>query len=187
MSRPPAARRTEVWLRGNLRPTVGVAAVAACLAAVVALAVALTGAPLWTALVAAVVLGAVAVPFAVVAGRPRLARRGDELLVHLSPFVVRRVPLEVVECVFHGSQPLESAATAAAGPPLRVGTLVLRLAERAVEWRERPTFTPWGTWQDGHIICDGRWCEPLTVEVARGVGSRLFEAKRETRPPEPCS
>ena len=127
------------------------------------------------------------VPFAVVAGRPRLARRGDELLVHLSPFVVRRVPLEVVECVFHGSQPLESAATAAAGPPLRVGTLVLRLAERAVEWRERPTFTPWGTWQDGHIICDGRWCEPLTVEVARGVGSRLFEAKRETRPPEPCS
>jgi hypothetical protein len=66
-----------------------------------------------------------------------------------------------------------------------VGTIVVRLAERATEWRDRPSFAPWGSWADGHIICDGRWCEPLSVERARAISASLLEAKREvaaTRP-----
>ena len=124
----------------------------------------------------AAALAAVAGVFVHAAGQPRLARRGDRLVARLAPFSVHEVPLEIVECVFHGSQPLDAPAGL---PPLRVGTIVVRLAERATEWRQRPTFSPWGTWTDGHIVCDGRWCEPLSVERARAISASLLEAKRE--------
>lgn len=176
--RPAASVRTEVWLRGNVRPLLGLAVLGLGLAMLAAVGVAAAGGPSWLAVLATAMLVAAVAMFAFVASRPRLARRGDSLLVRLAPFVVHRVPLDVVECVFHGSQPIESPATQPAEPQRRVGTLVIRLAERATDWRQRSTFAPWGTWQDGHIVCDGRWCEPLTVEVARGVGSRLLEAKR---------
>ncbi|MGB8853961.1 MAG: hypothetical protein WCC69_10395 [Pirellulales bacterium] len=121
-------------------------------------------------------LSAVVILFVWAAAQPRLARRGDRLVARLAPFTVHEVPLEVVECVFHGSQPLDAAAGT---PALRVGTIVVRLAERATEWRERPSFPAWGSWVDGHIVCDGRWCEPLSVDRARAISGSLLEAKRE--------
>ena len=124
----------------------------------------------------AAVLATVVGVFVFAAAQPRLAQRGDRLVARLAPFSVQEVPLEVVECVFHGSQPLDAPAGL---PPLRVGTIVVRLAERATDWRQRPTFSPWGTWTDGHIVCDGRWCEPLSVERARAISASLLEAKRE--------
>ena len=124
----------------------------------------------------AAALAAVVGVFVYAAGQPRLARRGDRLVARLAPFTVHEVPLEIVECVFHGSQPLDAPAGLT---PLRVGTIVVRLAERATDWRQRPTFSPWGTWTDGHIVCDGRWCEPLSVERARAISASLLEAKRE--------
>ena len=117
---------------------------------------------------------------AVAASRPRLERRGDCLLVRLSPTQVHELPLEIVECFFLGSHSLEPEGV----PPRddvvthRVGTLVVRIAERALAYRERPTFGPWGTWQEGSIVCDGRWCEPLSAERARWLSGRLIEAKR---------
>ena len=53
------------------------------------------------------------------------------------------------------------------------------LAERATEWRSRQFFGPWGSWEDGHIVIDGRWCEPLSAESARQIATRLAEVKRE--------
>jgi hypothetical protein len=188
----------EIWLRGNVRPILAVGAAVCGLLAVVLGAVAVTAgsAAVWplAATLTAVVVVVAAV--ARVAAGPRLGRRGHALAVRLSPWTTAEVPLAVVECVFPGSQPIVGAvlrdvhaaeAGTAAGPvpERRVGTLVIRFAERALEWRERATFAPWGTWHDGHAIIDGRWCEPLTAEVARTISQRLLEAKREAAAQEP--
>ena len=175
-----------MWLRGNIRPVLGGAVLAAVIVA------GLAWLALWPAagsglriLCGGLAAGVAALVtlFVWVAAQPRLARRGDRLAVRLAPFTVHEVPLEVVECVFHGSQPLDATPGV---PSLRVGTIVVRLAERATEWRERPSFSPWGSWVDGHIVCDGRWCEPLSVDRARAISASLLEAKREVavaRPP----
>ena len=168
-----------VWLRGNVRPVLGgavlAAAVVAGLAWLAARPEAGTGQRfLFGGLAAG--LAAIVILFVWAAAQPRLARRGDRLVARLAPFTVQEVPLDVVECVFHGSQPLDATAGL---PPLRVGTIVVRLAERATDWRARPSFAPWGSWIDGHIICDGCWCEPLSVDRARAISAGLLEAKRE--------
>jgi len=164
---------------GNPRPIYGLAVVALLLAALLGAGAAAAGRSMLVMAVAAAVPLAVAAALATVAIRPRLARVGGEMVVRLAPLSTQRVPLDVVECVFAGSQ---SLAEADGGPPRRrVGTLVIRLAERATDWRHRPTFAAWGTWDDGHIVIDGRWCEPLSPDFARAVAGRLVEAKRALR------
>jgi hypothetical protein len=130
-----------------------------------------------TAIVALVLLNA---SFAAwVVSRPRLAHAGNAIEVRLAPGQVERVPLEIVECIFRGSDPIVRPGDAEAPPQFRVGTVVVRLAERAKAWHQRPTFSQWGTWDDGHIVIDGRWCEPLTRETVQAIASRLLEAKRQ--------
>lgn len=176
-------RPAETWLRGNLRPvawlgTIGLLAAAAVLVAVACVAMSplawLFGVTVWLA-------GALAVGLlAGAAARPRLERRGDVLRIRLSPTATEDVPLDVVECFFPGSNPIDrsGAPTCGGHAAFRVNTLVMRLAERAADQAARPTFTPWGTWDDGYVIFDGRWCEPLSPDVARALGRRLIEAKR---------
>lgn len=175
----------EVWLRGNARPAVGLFAAALLVATLaVAGAVAARVAP-WVAWgIGGVALGGVAATagLAWAASQPRLVRRGAGLDVRLSPLTIHRVPLEVVECVFPGSQ-LLPAAGADTEATRRVSTLVLRLAERAHEWRSRPVAAAWGAWDDGSIVFDGRWCEPLSAGLAREISARLLEARREVAPP----
>jgi len=84
--------------------------------------------------------------------------------------------------VFPGSQPLGGDDETA---DRRVTTLVLRLAERAVEWRSRPVTQAWGSWEDGNVVFDGRWCEPLSPAVARDISARLLEARRRVLPVAP--
>ena len=138
--------------------------------------------PLTVGLVRAfcVLAAAVIATFLVAASRPRLERVGRDLRVRLAPFRSHDVPLEVVECFFLGSRPLEQPGTVPDDLPThRLGTLVVRLAERAVEWHERPTMmSEWGTWKEGAIVCDGRWCEPLSADLVRALTGRLVAAKR---------
>ena len=178
---------SAVWLRGNVRPVLGGAALAVVVATVFMWlafrpAAGLVERGLFGGLAAA--LAAIVILFVWAAAQPRLVRRGDRLVARLAPFTVQEVPLDVVECVFHGSQPLDAATGL---PPLRVGTIVVRLAERAADWRERPGFAPWGSWTDGHIVCDGRWCEPLSVDRARAISASLLEAKREVAAARPSA
>jgi hypothetical protein len=174
--------REKVWLRGNVRPVAGIAAVTAVICAALVVAVVAVDVPptlRWIVATACVVAAAAVAAIAVAAGRPRLSHRGDVLRVRLMPTAVREVPLEAVECFFLGSSGLEEAGQP---PPdavsRRVTTLVMRLAERAVDWGERPSFAPWGKWEDGAVVFDGRWCEPLSVDVARRLSGWLVEAKR---------
>jgi len=177
-----SAAEAEVWLRGNPRPAVALGGVLVALAAAALAAVVVARPPVW---IAAVVAAATAVDLCVAAGfvwaaaQPRLVHRGDTLEIRLSPLGIERVPLEVVECVFPGSQPLDGDHGVA---DRRVGTLVVRLAERATEWRSRPVASAWGSWEDGNVVFDGRWCEPLSQAVARDLSGRLLEARRQLRP-----
>ena len=172
----------EVWLRANPRPA---AVLFGAMAAVAMVAVAVLFAvrpPAWVVVVVAVACLAsliVAAASLWASSRPRLARRGGTLEVRLSPLSVQRVPLEVVECIFPGSQPLGAGDETA---NRRVSTLVMRLAERAVEWRSRPVASAWGSWEDGNVVFDGRWCEPLSQVIARDISTRLLEAKRLVTP-----
>lgn len=184
-----------MWLRGNVRPVLGLGLFCGGLLAIAVGAAVMAGARPALVRGLAAMLGIVVVGgagLAVAAAGLRLGRRGDALLVRLSPWRTEAVPLAVVECVFPGSQPLtgpvlehvHEATDAGTGPAptRRVGTLVIRFAERAREWRDRPTFAGWGTWHDGHAIIDGRWCEPLSAAAAQRIGQRLLEAKREPSP-----
>lgn len=180
MTSNTAPPRVDVWLRGNVRPAVGLAALAVgALAAgfAVLLACGLPAWIIWLAAAVAINVAAIAALLVWSASRPRLERRGTVLRLRLAPYAAHDVPLDAVECVFLGSQPIgrEDADVYR----LRVGTLVVRFAERATECRERLTFGPWGTWHDGYAVVDGRWCEPLSLEVARRVSARLLEAKRQ--------
>ena len=177
------SERREVWLRANVRPVAGLTVIVGLAAGAGALVSSLAGAAPWLVwAVAGGGVGAVAVLAALgsVAGRSRLARVGDSLEVRLSPAAVERVPLAAVECIFRGTEPL--AASGDEQPRFRVGTLVVRFAERAAEWRTRPTFRPWGSWNDGHAVIDGRWCEPLSRETVERIAAALLEAKRQAAP-----
>jgi hypothetical protein len=183
-------RWAGVWLGGNLRPVLAVVAVAVAVPAAAAAATVWAGgaeslAWAWAGLAAT--LACAGGGLAACAALPRLSCRPGELVVRLSPWRAHRVPLGIVECVFHGSQPMTGPALRhvhgddpgdGAAADRRIGTLVIRLAERATDWAERPTFGPWGAWEDGHIIIDGRWCEPLTSDLARRISELLVEAKR---------
>jgi len=182
MTAPMRAPEREIWLRGNVRPAALL--VAAALAAGTALAVlAILPATAAIARPAAIAYALVAGPLvaglALAAVQPRLTRRGSVLSVRLAPLVAHDVPLEFVECFFMGSHVLPGIDGRDDLPGQRVGTLVMRIAERARAWQARPTFAPWGTWAEGAVVFDGRWCEPLSVELARRLSSRLVEAKRE--------
>ena len=173
----------ETWLRGNVRPVAWLGTASLLVAAVVLAAVAgAATSPVTRFSTAAVwLVGALAVGLlARAAARPRIERLGTVLRVRLSPTATEDVPLDAVECFFPGSNPIARDGTPTCGShaAFRVNTLVMRLAERAVDRAARPTFTPWGTWDDGYVIFDGRWCEPLSPDLARALGRRLIEAKR---------
>jgi hypothetical protein len=181
-----SAATCDIWLRGNVRPAAGLLIGAVLLAAGIAAAIILVpiaSSAAWTLGITAGLLVVAAALLAWSAARPRLVRTGPAVLVRLSPLAAHRVPLDIVECAFPGSQSLahdrSPPADAAAVADRRVNTLVLRLAERATDWRAKPVAAAWGSWSEGTIVFDGRWCEPLSPEVVRGIAARLIEAKRE--------
>ena len=174
----------EIWLRGNLRPVAWLAMVEAVVAGGLITAAALRASSLPSFLLVAVPFCGVAAGLvgvlAYAAARPRLERVGGCLRVRLSPTAVEDVPLDAVECFFQGSNPIDRSGEPTCGDhaALRVNTLVMRLAERAADFSKRATFTPWGTWDDGYVVFDGRWCEPLSTDLARRLSRQLVEAKR---------
>lgn len=179
-------RMSEVWLRGNARIAMLLGAVALLLDGVALVAVlrALQGGgrPVvwWVIAVIATSVASGLMLLAWAAARPRLLRKGDRLLVQVSPLVRREVPLAVVECFFPGSHPVDVDGTATCGEhaAFRVGTLVIRIAERAVDYRAGDTFPRWATWDDSYLVLDGRWCEPLSPQLVKDLSGRLVAAKR---------
>lgn len=170
-------RSRAVWLRGNARP--GFAAALAGLAASLLLALLLrpwdAPASWWAVVALPATVGGVLLA---VAAAPRLRLAGDRLLVRVAPWRRHDVPIDVVECFFLGSrlEPPRVADGTVGGE--RVRTLVMRIAERATTHAAHPTFAPWGRWEEGSVTFDGRWCEPLSVDLVRRLNRALAAAKR---------
>ena len=200
---------TTVWLATNRRlawlGTV-VAVVLAVLTLLAAVAVGRSGGGVRLALVG-LACGAgfstlVSASLTLAAFRPAVSAAGDWLLVRLGPGRTERLPLTAVEVFFLGSQPLDhrGGPADAAAAAFRVGTLVVRVAERSTAVAKRSGGGPWAAWENGYLVIDGRWTEPLTVETLRRINGRLIVAKRaagetgpgpaevgESCPPEGCS
>ncbi len=113
--------------------------------------------------------------------RPRLALTADELLVFLERPRPTRVPLDAVECFFIGQAASQVRVTDTDGRRVENVTVVVRLAERATTWHQRPTHPALGRWSDGYITIAGAWCEPLDGEKVQHLNQRLSAAKRARR------
>jgi hypothetical protein len=171
----------EVWLRNNRR-ALALGAVLPSLLLVVGLALAGVLAPVESTLarVAGVVLAAATVLalglLARESRRPRLAYERGELLVYLEAGAPYRVPIEVVECFLLGQAP--AALPGRRNARRETLTLVVRLAESATDWAQRPARPALGAWCGGQITLRGTWCEPLTLALLRRLNARLAEVQQ---------
>lgn len=179
--------RNDDWLRANLRLAGLLAAVASFL---FLSSLAVCGIAVWTSggisvlpFLCSAVLGILACIIgclAFTAKQGRVLLEDSDLLVRLGPASIERLPLDAVECFFLGSQPLDRSGEPVASDEaaFRVGTLVVRVAERYGHLASGRRG-PWARWEDGYLVVDGRWSEPLVVETLRRINGRLAVAKRQ--------
>jgi hypothetical protein len=172
----------ETWLRTNRRilglgmifPTVGLA---------VGLWLLWLKSPVWQ--IGLTVIGFSAVAIALLAWQmtvPRLAGDEGELLIYLRPGRPIRLPAEFAECFF-----LSSGAGKLATPhgDVPVRNLVMRVAERAVEYQERTVTPVLGSWSQGYITFHGAWCEPLNLELVTNLNAKLSGTRDARQPAGP--
>jgi hypothetical protein len=110
---------------------------------------------------------------------PRIAYERGELLVYLRGMSPLRVPIDLVECFFLGSAP--SGMPGAKGERAKATSIVVRLAERAEDWRDRDVNPALGEWRCGYITIRGTWCETITPEKMQRLNDRLIGAHRELK------
>jgi len=115
----------------------------------------------------------------VMACLPRVAVTADHLLVYLRGFAPYQVPLDAVECFFQGQGPAEFKSA----DESRTTNVVVRLAERATDWHDKPVKRPLGEWSDGYIVIRGTWCEPISETKLRALNSDLASVKRRRKGP----
>ena len=171
---------TETWLQSNRRAIAFGAALPVAFA-IVSLGLWLTAGEVGWIRWASLAFGGLALLLMVLLAaqwrRPRLAYRDGVLLVYLRTGEPIKVPIEAVEAFFLGRGP-----TLLPGPQnreLKTSNLVVRIAQRAVDYAERDVKPALGLWSEGYITIRGTWCEPLSVEVANRLNRRLAEVKRE--------
>jgi hypothetical protein len=168
---------TETWLRPNRR-ILAASAVALVVLSILCGAIALG----YVSPVDNVVVRSIAAVLAIIAlfalafcvalaRQPRLAYSDGRLLVYLRRLGPFAVPIEFVEAFLLGQGP----SWLAGKKHLRTETttLVIRLADRAVDWKHRDVHPVLGSWCDGYITIRGTWCEPLSIDLVNGLNLRL--------------
>jgi len=167
----------ETWLRPNLR--VLTTALIALLLLTTALAVAtwLWITPWLGAVVA--IAGLLAAAPLVYARRPRLGYRNGSLVINLRHREEILTPIDVVECFFLGQA--EAKLPPVNGAPPETTSIVVRLAERAEEWKHQDVHPSLGRWCDGYITILGAWCEPIGPDLVGRLNQRLIEIHRERK------
>jgi hypothetical protein len=111
------------------------------------------------------------------ARRARLARDGAYLLIYLRAGAPVRVPLDVVEGFLLGQGP--SLLPGRRGSGAAVKTVVIRLTDRAAEWRQLDVQPELGSWCGHYVTIRGTWCEPISVELVNQLNERLAETRRQ--------
>lgn len=176
-----------VWVRSNRRALVWGMILPAALAligfALMAwwLAVSTRLPTLWL-LVAAVLIGIGLLGLLALARemvRPRLSYAGGRLRVHLGSGPPEEVPIEFVECFFLGQG--SSMVRDHSGNEPEVATVIVRIAERAVDYRHRDVKAALGHWCEGYITLRGTWCEPIDNDQLLALNRRLVAAQREQK------
>jgi hypothetical protein len=116
--------------------------------------------------------------------RPRVARSSRNLLMYVHGSRPIQIPLEVVEVFFHGQSPLDvQARTPHHTEPVGLESLniVVRLAERAVDWQQHTVSPSVAKWCGGYISLFGTQCEPITAELLTKLNAQLVQAHRELK------
>ncbi len=169
----------EIWLRTNIR--------AVLFGTLLPLVVGLVGLVLILGLPGrepATWMRAVGIGLIVIAGitiallllqlrQPRLAYCDGRLLVWLRSGAPIRVPIGAIECFWlgHGASLLPGKRN----ERIETQTIVIRIADKAVEWRQQEVKPQLGAWCDGYITIRGTWCEPLNIDVVNRLNRRLAE------------
>jgi len=171
----------EVWLRPNVRILYagcvagGVGVFAG--AVVLGLALVLSGWGVVACLVAGALLlcgGALLAGVCLLHARSaRMGCEGDHLVLNLGAGKPFRIPLEIVEVFFLGQ-----AGSGVPGGKSETTTVVVRLAEKAEDWKRRDVHPRLARWCDGYITLLGAWTEPVDAGVVNELNSRLLERHR---------
>lgn len=167
----------EVWLKPNRRIyLLGGILVFAFALAMFAVGVAVEFSPLRIGfLTAGAVLTLFAIFWARQAWAARLVYADDHLQVRLGG-PTRSIPIDLVECFFLGQGP------AGIGPEeSEASSIVVRLAERAEDWKKVEINRRLGLWCDGYITIRGAWCEPISPTLMERLNKRLAEVHRERK------
>ena len=107
---------------------------------------------------------------------PRIAYANGHLLLYLRSLEPIIIPIHLVECFFLGQA--SSQLRGRREDDVEATTVVVRIAENAVEWHRRDTKPALGHWCDGYITIRGTWCEPLSIERVDQLNRKLVEAQR---------
>jgi hypothetical protein len=183
-----SASQYEIWLRGNRRALVvgsvlpAVFGVIGFIGAMDLLSLDLSLPMRLAAAILTILSALVALTMANQARLPRLAHADGQLLVFTGPSRPDRVPVDVVE-VFFGGQDGTDVHVHVPGHKVESRNVVVRLAERHKQWHQRKMRSAFGRWQDGYIVLNGAWCEPITVDLISAMNHKLVEAKRLLRDP----
>ena len=111
--------------------------------------------------------------------RPRIGYKDEYVLFYLRTGEPIAVPLDVVEGFLLGQ-----------GPTLRPGerhrseqarTVVVRLSEKAEEWKKQEVKPALGSWCESYVTIRGTWCEPLNVDLVQKLNQQLTAARRENQ------
>ncbi len=109
--------------------------------------------------------------------KPRLAYHDGKLLLWLRSGGPIRIPVEFVECFLLGQAP--SLLPGGDKRQTEASALVLRVADRAVDWHRQDVKPQLGKWCEGYITIRGTWCEPLSIPLVNRLNVRLAEVSRD--------
>ena len=186
MSNKVTSNKREVWIRGNRRALTAVLLPVLLVFAVSGFVLTPWAGELHLAwrLAAGVIAGFSLVVISSLLYwifRPLLAYQNGELLVYLNPPHVIKIPIELVEVFFAGQSDSfmpNPRAHHAEDQLSESRNIVIRLAERAVEYHQRKVKPIFGQWEDGYIVVRGTWIEPISKETFRFLNRSLVAAHR---------
>jgi hypothetical protein len=110
--------------------------------------------------------------------RPRIAYRNGQVLFYLRAGKPIEVPVEVVEAFFFGQGLANLPPWLSTHEETETVNLVARLSQRFPQWSQMCIKPALGRWQEGYVVLNGSWCEPLSDSMIRRLNRRLGEVTR---------
>lgn len=177
---------TEIWLQANRRPYFA----PLVLSVVTAVISGFMASTPWTVKhggflkwwIAAIVAASAAVSLWLASRRPRIAFDGRRLLLRVRTGSPVEVPIELVEGFLLGKGP--TFLNGRDDYRTETTTLVVRIAERAEEFRKVETNVRVAAWCGHYCTLRGTWTEPLSVDLVNRLNQRLYDVQQAAKAPE---